>query len=255
MSYVMAIVALSLTNCGSLLLLWWYRRSLLKKYANLQTQYQQELQRFLQRLDHELKNPLTAIRFALVNLAVPETEVQEKARTTIDTQTHRMSELITELRKLAELEYVSIEHIPVSIDALINEAVMLTEADPQRIRLEIEPECEVKGDKYLLLLAIYNLLDNALKFTQAGSEVNVQAYDSGAGTTIIVADNGPGIDAADLEHVWKELYRGRGVQHIEGSGLGLSMVKAIIERHGGKVGLESTLGHGVTVTLDLPYGT
>jgi two-component system OmpR family sensor kinase len=110
----------------------------------------------------------------------------------------------------------------------------------------------VAGDWDLLFLAIYNLLDNACKFTQAGDTLEVRAFEDGATIVIEVADTGPGITEKDIPHVWKELYRGRDARSIPGSGLGLALVRAIIERHGGQTAVRSRAGQGTVFTLRLP---
>jgi two-component system OmpR family sensor kinase len=111
---------------------------------------------------------------------------------------------------------------------------------------------DVLGDWDLLFLASYNLLDNALKFTRPGDTVEVRAFEDGAFVAIEVADTGPGIPEDDVSRVWEELYRGQGARGIPGSGLGLALVRAIVERHGGQVKLRSRLGQGTVVTMRLP---
>jgi two-component system OmpR family sensor kinase len=108
------------------------------------------------------------------------------------------------------------------------------------------------GDWDLLFLAAYNLLDNALKFTRPGDTVEVRASEAGAFVTTEVADTGPGIPAEELPRVWEELYRGRGARGIPGSGLGLSLVRAVVERHGGQVTMRSRAGQGTVVRIRLP---
>lgn len=219
----------------------------------IQKTHPEELQRFLQRLDHELKNPVTAIHFALANLsATVQDTSQDAAIETIRTQTLRINRLITDLRKLAEFDRIAIEHIPVVVGTLIQEAI--TQAnDPSRdFVISIDTDKSVMGDKYLLMLAIYNLIDNALKFTDPATPITINVTDDGDNVHVTITDTGVGIPAQDLQHIWDELYRGQTTRHIPGSGLGLAMVKAIVERHGGEVSLHSRAGHGTTVTLTIP---
>jgi two-component system OmpR family sensor kinase len=110
----------------------------------------------------------------------------------------------------------------------------------------------VPGEEDLLLLALYNLLDNALKFTPAGGTVEVRAYEDGTNVVVEVADTGPGIPEEEVPHVWEDLYRGEGARGIPGSGLGLALVRAVATRHGGQVALRSRVGQGTVVTLRLP---
>jgi two-component system OmpR family sensor kinase len=110
----------------------------------------------------------------------------------------------------------------------------------------------VQGDVDLLFLAVHNLISNALKFSRAGDTVEVRAFEDGQTVAIEVADTGPGIAEADVPHVWEELYRGQGARGIPGSGLGLSLVQAIVLRHEGTVRLRSREGQGTVVSLRLP---
>jgi two-component system OmpR family sensor kinase len=112
----------------------------------------------------------------------------------------------------------------------------------------------VNGDPDLLFLAVHNLLTNAFKFTQPGDRIEVRALEDGAAVVIEVADTGPGIPGNEIPHVWEELYRGQGARGIPGSGLGLALVRAIVERHGGQVALRSRQGQGTVFTLRLPIG-
>jgi len=223
----------------------------------------EERHRFLRRLDHELKNPLTAIRAGLANLAEsPSGEARRKALTIVESQTLRLSRLSADLRKLAELEVRLVEHSPVNITALLQEAFSMVQAQPgaseRHISLSIPqapwPLPTIQGDPDLLLLAIHNLLENALKFSRPGDTLELRAFEEGADIVIEVADTGPGIPEEEQPHVWKELYRGKAGRGIPGSGLGLALVRAIADRHNGQVSLRSRLGQGTVFTLRLPVG-
>jgi two-component system OmpR family sensor kinase len=114
------------------------------------------------------------------------------------------------------------------------------------------PLPDVNGDPDLLFLAVHNLLTNAIKFTQPGDRIEVRAQEDGASVLIEVADTGPGIPEDEIPMVWEELYRGQGARGVAGSGLGLALVRAIAERHGGAVGLRSREGQGTVFALRLP---
>ena len=86
------------------------------------------------------------------------------------------------------------------------------------------------GDYDLLILAIHNLLDNAIKFTHPGDTVEMRAFEDDANVVIEVADTGPGIPEGEISHVWEELYRGEGARGVPGSGLGLALSRAIVLR-------------------------
>lgn len=226
-----------------------------------QTQASAERRRFLQRLDHELKNPLMAMRAGLANLTVTTDGAQAETVQSIDAQTVRLSRLTADLRKIAELENRLLEYKPVDLAQLLAEAVELAEdqAKGQRRLTLIVPQAPwplptVPGDWDLLFLAIHNLIDNALKFTETGAAIEVRAREDGAYVVIEVADTGPGIESSELPLIWEELYRGKNAPRATGSGLGLALVKAIIERHRGRIALKSRVGQGTVVTVRLPAG-
>jgi two-component system OmpR family sensor kinase len=244
------------------LALWqWQEQRHQQRVAEVRVQMADERRRFLQRLDHELKNPLTAIRAALANVVNDsDTAAQAQALASVEAQVLRLSRLTADMRKLAELEARPLERTPVDVAELLHEAVTLAQEQPdagqRRLTLTLPqapwPVPNVLGDWDLLFLAVYNLLDNALKFTRPGDTVEVRASEAGAFVTIEVADTGPGIPAEELPRVWEELYRGQGARGIPGSGLGLSLVRAVVERHGGQVTMRSRAGRGTVVTLRLP---
>jgi two-component system OmpR family sensor kinase len=232
-----------------------------RQIAQVRSQLAEERRRFLRRLDHEFKNPLTAIHAGLANAANGSTsEARQEALASVEAQVMRLSQLTADLRKLAELEKRPLELAPVDIAELLQEAMDLAleqpEAEARHLRLILPqapwPVPQVPGDRDLLFLAIYNLLDNALKFTRPGDTVEVRAVDERAEVVITVADTGPGISDEELPRVWEELYRGQGAQGVPGSGLGLALVRAVAERHDGQVTLRSRAGQGTVVTLRLP---
>lgn len=221
----------------------------------------EERRRFLQRLDHELKNPLTAIRAGLANLADGSTTAaRQEALASVEAQVMRLSRLTSDLRKLAELETRPLDRAPVDVAELLREAVASAqeqvEAGGRRLALTLPqapwPVPAISGDWDLLFLAAYNLLDNALKFTRPGDTVEVRVFEDGTSVAIEVADTGPGIPEEELPLVWEELYRGQGARGISGSGLGLALVRAIVERHDGQVTVRSRLRQGTVVAVRLP---
>jgi two-component system OmpR family sensor kinase len=232
----------------------WYR-------DDIQEQSNDERRRFLLRLDHELKNPLTAIRAGLVNLAEsPTEETRLEALESVQTQTLRLSRLAADLRKLAELEIRPVERTPVDIGELVEDAFTIAQDQPgskdRRLVLTIPrapwPVPTVSGDRDLLFLAIHNLINNAIKFSRPGDTVEVRVFEDGSSVAIEVADTGPGIPEEEIPLVWEELYRGRGARGVPGSGLGLAIVRAVAERHEGRVTLRSREGQGTVFSLRLP---
>ena len=221
----------------------------------------EERRRFLQRLDHELKNPLTAIRAGLANAANGSTTpTQREALASVEAQVLRLSRLTADLRKLAELETCPLEQVPVDIAELLQEAMALAQEQPEAAVRDLTltlpqvpwPVPDILGDWDMLFLATYNLIGNAIKFTRSGDAVEVRAFEHGNAVVIEVADTGPGIPKEEVLRVWEELYRGQGARGVPGSGLGLALVRTIVERHGGQVTLRSRVGQGTVMTMRLP---
>jgi two-component system OmpR family sensor kinase len=223
----------------------------------------EDRRRFLRRLDHELKNPLTAILAGLANLSMAETP-EDRAITlrSVQTQVGRMRQLAAELRKLSELENRPLDLGPVEMTELLEEVYSLVEdhagADQRELTISIPrapwPLPTISGDRDLLILAVHNLLNNAIKFTQSGDTIEIRAFEDGNQVVIEVADTGPGIPVEEVAHVWEELYRGDSARGTQGSGLGLALVRAIVSRHEGDITLRSRPGEGTVFTMHLPVG-
>jgi two-component system OmpR family sensor kinase len=219
--------------------------------------------RFLRRLDHEIKNPLTALRTALVNVRESKAEDErQQATASAGRAVGQMIRLLSDLRKLSDLGERPLERLPVDVPALLREMVdaakSLPAFDGREVNLLISkipsPFPPVTGDRDLLALAVYNLVENALKFTSGEQAVEVRALEDGKAILIEIADSGPGIPPDELSKIFEELYRGANARGIEGSGLGLALVQRIVELHGGQVEVRSRQDdpHGTVFTLRLP---
>lgn len=234
-------------------------RSVTRRGFSLSLQHFQQEQaemhlRFIRRLDHELKNPLTAIRAGLANL---NGQGDDPALTSVRTQVDRLAHLTADLRKLADLETQPVEQEPIDVGELLEEVIELAQemrrSSPCPISLHLPhvpwPLPPVAGDRDLLFLALHNLLDNACKFCGPDDTIEVRAFEDGPSVTVEVADTGPGVGEDELPHLCEELYRGSAARSTEGSGLGLALVQAIVRRHGGTVTIRSRLGQGTLVAL------
>ncbi len=221
--------------------------------------------RFLRRLDHEMKNPLTGLRAALVNLQEAQSKDERiRAGDNAKRAQERLSALLTDLRKLADLEEREIEREKVDIPDLLGDVVDAVHSIPayegRNITLFVtkvpSPFPCVIGDRDLLVLAMYNLVENALKFTSAGEPVEVRALEDGRSVYVEVADSGAGINSEDLPKIFEELYRGSNARGTEGSGLGLALVSRIVTLHGGQIIVRSRQENprGTVFTVRLPEG-
>ncbi len=218
--------------------------------------------RFLARLDHELKNPVTAIR-AAVAAGADGGDDAGRARATLVSQSTRLAALVTDLRKLAELETQEIEDEDVDMAEVVRDAVedvtaQAVAAGGPRPDVVVTlptvpwPLPHVRGDVDLLYLAVYNLLGNAVKFSPPGTRIEVRGTDEDGTVVVEVADSGPGIPPDEVDVVFDELARGRDARGLPGSGLGLALVRVIAARHGGRATLRSRPAQGTSVRLHLP---
>lgn len=210
--------------------------------------------RLLSRLDHEIKNPIQGIRAALAD------EPSERQRASIDAQSRRLTSLLGDLRKIGEVEHTALELTTIDPAALVEEAVAsITEAPgagERHITVSLptapRPLPDLVGDEDLLFLALVNVLTNAVKYSAPGDAIEVRGRTVEDAVVLEIADTGRGIALEELDLVWEELGRAQDARSVEGSGLGLPMVRAIVERHGGTARLDSWHGEGSTVTLSLP---
>jgi two-component system OmpR family sensor kinase len=226
---------------------------------------EQGRRRFLRRLDHEIKNPLTGLRAAIVNMQ----EVQANAdrQRAVDNASHaveRLTRLLTDLRKLSDLGERPLERSQVDVPDLLQDVVEAAHVLPAYGEREVNllipkvpsPFPMIIGDRDLLVLAVYNLVENALKFTCATDSVEIRLSEDGRAIIIEVADSGVGIPPEDLSKIFEELYRGSNASSTDGSGLGLALVDRIISIHEGQINVRSSQEdpRGTVFTIRLPVG-
>ena len=221
--------------------------------------------RFLRRLDHEIKNPLTGLRAALVNMQEAQAgEDQARAVGNAEHAVERLTRLLTDLRKLSDLGERPIELGPVDVPDLLQDVVEAAHVLPayggREVNLLIpkvpSPFPMIIGDRDLLVLAVYNLVENALKFTYPTDSVEIRLGEDGRAILIEVADSGVGIPPDDVSKIFEELYRGSNARSTEGSGLGLALVNRIIALHDGQINVRSSQEEprGTVFTVRLPVG-
>ncbi len=220
---------------------------------------------FLAHVSHELRTPMASIQegthLLLDEIPGPLTQEQRTTLRIMADSTRRLMRLISTILDLSKMEAGMMEYrfVPVNLhrtgEISIDKVRLLADAKHVQLVLEhIGDRVWVKGDASRLEQVLDNLLSNALKFSPEGSVVEVQMRpDSQAGVLeVSVSDAGPGVAPEDLPHLFGRFYQGRTtVRHAAGSGLGLALVKKVVEAHGGRIWIESEKGKGATVRFIL----
>jgi two-component system OmpR family sensor kinase len=220
-------------------------------------------QRFIRNLDHEIKNPLTVLQAALASMREVDDQAElRRAETNAHAAVEQLRRLLADLRKLSDLDDRPLERLPVDVPGLLAEMVEAARSLPAYAQRQVNlliskvpwPLPYVTGDRDLLGLAYYNLIENALKFSAEGKEVEIRARDDGHWLVVEVADSGPGIPPGELAQVFEELYRGSNVHGVMGSGLGLALARRIVQLHGGTVSVRSRQNgvDGTVFTVQIP---
>ncbi len=219
---------------------------------------------FVNKVSHDLRTPLTSIRMFVETLQLgrlPEPERQREALSVIAMETARLSALINRLLDWARMESGKRSYAlqPVTVEEVVDEALRAFEAqrlsEPAEVSRDLRPGLpRVLGDKEALSEALLDLLQNAHKYTGPEKRIAVAARAQDGTVLVTVSDNGPGIRLADQKRIFEKFYRAQDPlrRHIEGSGLGLAMVKHIVEAHGGRVTVASDVGKGAVFTIALP---
>lgn len=213
---------------------------------------------------HRLRSPASVAQ-SLVGLILDDLagEVPERARSFLERINRRLGGLLRLVNDLFDLSRIkaarTLRLAPIGLSDLISAATadMRVRAEDKGVRLEVAlPDGLplVEGDQDHLEQALINLLTNAVEYTPAGGTVTVTAQTRGEYVELHIADTGIGIAAGDRPHLFEEFYRGENAKEMvqEGTGLGLALVRHIVDRHGGRIDIDSELGRGTTVTLALP---
>jgi PAS domain S-box-containing protein len=219
---------------------------------------------FISLVSHELRTPLTSIRGYLELLldggAGELTADQRRLLAVVDRNSKRLMHLVGDLLFLAQVEAgkLALELSEIALNEVVAESVEAAKpiADEKGIelRVSLDHAPRMMGDRSRLAQVLDNLVSNALKFTPEGGSVDVRMSVEGDNVVIEVADTGMGIAAAEQEHLFDRFFRSTEAseQAIPGTGLGLTIVKAIVERHDGNIDVESAEGEGTTMRVRLP---
>lgn len=217
--------------------------------------------RFASDASHELRTPLTIMQAELeVVLKKPQLTI-ERAKTALKSNYQE----VTRLRQLSE-GLLQLTHDPhgnytftsVFLDEVVNEAInqVIKLAQAKHIVIaDTLPKLTVQGDTQSLVQVVVILLDNAIKYSPSGSMIHIEGWSQGRHVYLSVHDEGPGIRATDLPHIFERFYRAdssRSKHKVSGYGLGLSIAQKIIYQHRGDISVKSTLGNGAIFTIKLP---
>jgi PAS domain S-box-containing protein len=217
---------------------------------------------FVATVSHDLRAPLTFMRgyTTMMPMVGVLNDKQKEFNEKILAGIEQMTKLIDDLLDLGRIEAgVGLAKEPCRLDDIVQNVVesLNPVAANKGLSLSVDVPRDlplISGDPTLLRQAVANLVDNAIKYTPSGGQVNVRVFTENGKFAVAVSDTGVGIAPADQAHLFEKFFRvrQRGSTHVKGSGLGLAIVKSIVERHGGRVWMESRLGKGSTFYLEVP---
>ncbi len=214
---------------------------------------------FVANVSHELKTPLSVLQnygALLEEPNLPEEKRLEYAKS-ITRVTKHLSELITNILKLNKLEAQKLNPILIScnLSEMVCECLIGFENEWERKNIEIETDIKediyIMTDSEMLLLVWTNLFSNALKFTPDGGKVSVSLKKNDNYVYVSVSDTGCGMDEKTMKHIFDKFYQGDTSHSVKGNGLGLALVKRVVDILNGEINVESTPGEGSTFTVTL----
>lgn len=214
---------------------------------------------FIRHASHEIKNPLAVITGEIewLTMADRTTGQYKESLKIVEARIDQMNLMLEKLLKLAELENTSIEMRELQlIDVLlkcVNDLNVLGKYGENRIDFDIDlrngDAFEIKGDSDLLYIALYNIIENALKYSPHNTKVKITLRSSDKGIQVQIADEGIGIPKEQIERITEPLYRASNAPTGQGSGLGLSIVNKILIHHKGELSFNSKLEKGTTIDV------
>ncbi len=223
----------------------------------------QSRNQFVSNASHELKTPLATMKIMIESL-IYQPEMEQDLRTEfltdVNLEIDRLTRIVSELLTLvhADSHSMKLDREKMSLSAVVKEIAHrlepLAEQKKQKLSLQLLDSADMFADRQKLQQVVYNILDNAVKYTQESGQVDVTLQRVGRDAVLTVSDNGPGIPRDSLPHVFDRFYRVDRARSREsgGTGLGLSIAQQIVTLHGGAIRVESEEGKGATFTVELP---
>jgi signal transduction histidine kinase len=211
-------------------------------------------------ISHQLKTPLAALSMynEIIHDEKAENEVIDRFSEKSEKELSRMENLIQNLLKLARLDAGSVElemkehNIYDFLQNCNASFAIRAELEGKSIRLKCQESLKLSFDEIWLGEAVTNLLKNALDYTTCGDKIEVSCEETVTSVEIVIRDSGGGIQPEDIHHIFKRFYRSRYSKDKQGVGIGLSLVMAIMEKHGGTITVSSQLGNGAEFCLIIP---
>jgi len=214
---------------------------------------------FINTFSHEFKTPIVSIRGFAKQLQNENLTPEQRREYTeiIISESERLTNLSSNILLLSKLEHQTIlsDQTTFSMDEQIRNDILLLEKQWSKKNLDIEPDLNdvtYCGNAEVLSQLWVNLLSNAIKFTPAGGTIWIRLTQDADSVRVVVRDNGIGMSPETLQHVFEKFYQGDRSHSVEGNGLGLSLVKRIVELCGGSISIESEQGKGTSVYVALP---
>jgi two-component system, OmpR family, phosphate regulon sensor histidine kinase PhoR len=217
-------------------------------------------------MTHELKTPISTIGLACEALAdpsLPRTDEQVRRFTTmIRDENKRLGSLVENVLQSAVLDdgQMRIKRVELDLHSLVQDVMRSSSMQVSRRngRIELDLKAEIHhvfGDRIHLTNLLYNLIDNAIKYTEQEPRIRIATQSDDEGVTVSISDNGIGIPASEQRKIFDRLYRvpTGNLHNTKGFGLGLSYVKSVVERHGGRIRLDSQPGKGSTFHIFIPF--
>lgn len=206
---------------------------------------------------HELRTPVAVMQAETEALSDGVTEPTPQALSSLHDEAVRLGRLVEDLQTLASAQAAALEldRRPLDLGRVGADAAqsLASRCQAGHVRLEQDlPPTPAIGDPYRLHQVAVNLLTNAIKFTAPGGTVCIRSYTHTGQAVLEVTDSGPGVAEGEREAIWERFYQGKGARPRSGSGIGLAVVKQLVDAHGGAIGLECPPSGGARFTVRIP---